>query len=87
MSRYQNKVFTTKTDEGKSYYGSFIPKDPIEEQIQYQHTARIGDRWDTLAYKYLRNASLWYVIANANNSLNGSMFIKPGTIITIPQLY
>lgn len=85
--RYQNKIFINKTDQGKSYYTTTIPVDSVEEEIQYQHKARMGDRWDTLAYKYLKNASLWYVIANANNSLNGSIFIKPGTIVIIPQIY
>ena len=47
----------------------------------------MGDRWDTLAYKYLGSATLWYVIANANNSLNGSIFIKPGNVIKIPETY
>ena len=87
MSRYQNQITIQKTDTGKSYYSSAIPDDPVEEQFQYQFETRMGDRWDTLAYKYLGSAALWYVIANANNSLNGSIFIKPGTIVTIPQLY
>lgn len=87
MAKYQNKITITKTDMGKSYYTSALPTDPAIEQIQYQHTTRMGDRWDTIAYKYLGNAALWYVIANANNSINGSMFIKPGTLITIPQIY
>jgi nucleoid-associated protein YgaU len=87
MPRYQNKIATTRTDAGKPYYTSAVPIDPALEQFQYQHQARIGDRWDTLAYKYLGNAALWYVIANANNSLNGSIFIKPGTLIIIPQIY
>lgn len=87
MARYQNRILINKNDEGKSYYTSAIPKNTVEEQFEYQYTARIGDRWDTLAYKYLKNASLWYVIANANDSLNGSIFIKPGTVITIPQIY
>lgn len=87
MARYQNRIFIDKTDEGKSYYTTAIPTTPIDEQFQYQHQARMGDRWDTIAYKYLGNASLWYVIANANNSLNGSIFIKPGTLIIIPQIY
>lgn len=87
MTRYQNKIFIDKTEEGKSYYTSAIPRDNVEEQFQYQHKARLGDRWDTLAYKYLKNAALWHVIANANNSLNGSIFIKPGTLVIIPQIY
>jgi nucleoid-associated protein YgaU len=87
MSRYQNQIGIQKTEAGKSYYSSALPTDAVEEQFQYQFEARIGDRWDTLAYKYLGSAALWYVIANANNSLNGSIFIKPGTIVTIPQIY
>lgn len=87
MSRYQNQISIEQTDAGKSYYSSALPSDPIEEQFQYEIEARIGDRWDTLAYKYLGSAALWYVIANANNSLNGSIFIKPGTLVTIPQIY
>lgn len=87
MPRYQNRINMVKTEEGKSYYSSALPANPVIEQFQYQIEARMGDRWDTLAYKYLGNAALWYVIANANNSLNGSIFIKPGTIVTIPQIY
>jgi nucleoid-associated protein YgaU len=87
MARYQNRIAITQTESGKTYYTSAIPVTPVEEQFEYQHEARIGDRWDTLAYKYLGNAALWYVIANANSSLNGSIFIKPGTLIIIPQIY
>ena len=87
MPRYQRTIIVKRTDEGKRYYSSAIPVDPIEDQVEYIHEARMGDRWDTLAYKYLGSATLWYVIANANNGLNGSIFIKPGTLITIPQNY
>lgn len=87
MPRYQNNIFITKTEEGNRYYSSVIPIDPVEDQIQYTYKARIGDRWDTIAYKYLGSAALWYVVANANNALNGSIFIKPGTVIIIPQTY
>jgi hypothetical protein len=87
MPRYQRNIVITKTDEGNRYYSSAIPVDPIQEQIEYTHKARMGDRWDTIAYKYLGSAALWYVVANANNGLNGSIFIKPGTIIIIPQTY
>lgn len=87
MSRYQNETFIRKTDTGKRYYSTVVPMNPIEETVEYTYTTRIGDRWDTIAYKYLGSAALWYVIANANNALNGSIFIKPGTVITIPNKY
>lgn len=86
MARYANTVRIEKTDEGKRYYSSALPNDPIQRNIEYKYTARLGDRWDTIAYKYLGSAALWHEVANANNSINGSIFIKPGTIITIPQL-
>ena len=87
MPRYQNNITVKKTEVGKRHYTSAIPSDPIEEQLEYNYKARMGDRWDTIAYKYLGSAALWYVIANANNGLNGSIFIKPGTTIIIPQDY
>ena len=87
MSRYLNNVSIKKTDEGKRYYSSAIPQDPTPELIEYVYEARMGDRWDTLAYKYFGSPALWYVIANANNAVNGSIFIKPGTLVIIPQGY
>lgn len=87
MARYINNLSIQTTDEGQRYYGSAIPVNPVTELIEYTYQSRVGDRWDTLAYKYLGNAALWYVIANANNSLNGSIFIKPGTTVIIPQTY
>lgn len=72
-------------ESGKRFYSSAIPEDPSSNPIEYTYKARMGDRWDTIAYKYLGNAALWYKVANANGGLNGSIFIKPGTIITIPE--
>ena len=85
--RYQTPLKIVRTDSGKRYYETVIPVDPKQERVVYQYTAGVGDRWDTLAYKYLGNAALWYVIANSNGGLNGSIFIKPGTIVTIPEQF
>lgn len=86
MARYKNVISVEKTDDGKRYYTSAMPADMLSQTVQYTYTARMGDRWDTIAFKYLGSATLWYVIANANNSLNGSIFIKPGTVIIIPEV-
>lgn len=86
MARYQNSITVKKTDSGKRFYSSAIPEDYNPTVIEYTYKARVGDRWDTIAYKYLGNAALWYKIANANGGLNGSIFIKPGTIIIIPEV-
>lgn len=87
MARYQNDLGVIRNETGKRYYSSAIPVDAVEYDVQYTHNARIGDRWDTIAHKYLGSATLWYVIANANGGLNGSIFIEPGKTIIIPENY
>lgn len=86
MAKYKNNILITTTDTGKRYYTSAIPSDDVKSSVTYQYTTRVGDRWDTIAYKYLGNAKYWYLIAQTNGGINGSIFIKPGTIITIPEV-
>jgi hypothetical protein len=84
--RYLEQAALLKLDAGKRYYGTVIPQNPVINQFPVTHQARMGDRWDTLAYKYLGNAALWYLLSNANDVVNGSIFIKPGTIVVIPEV-
>jgi nucleoid-associated protein YgaU len=87
MAKYINNITIVRTDEGKRYYTSAIPSGDVSKpSIEYKHKARMGDRWDTIAYKYLGDAKYWYVIARANGGANGSIFIKPGTTIVIPEV-
>ena len=85
MAKYINTVFFETMDSGKRYFTTAIPAAYNPDQLQYVHTARMGDRWDTLAYKYLGSPTYWYVIARANGGVDGSMFIKPGTQVIIPE--
>lgn len=84
MARYQDRIRIIKTKEGKRFYSTVLLEDVVAEEQTYEYTTRLGDRWDTIAYKYLGSASLWYVVARANGGANGSIFIEPGTVIKIP---
>lgn len=86
MARYTTFLTVKKTDSGKRYFDTVLPEPAKLRGNEVLYEAEMGDRWDSLAYKYYRNASLWYVIAKANNGLNGSIFIKPGTLVTIPEV-
>jgi nucleoid-associated protein YgaU len=45
----------------------------------------IGDRLDLLAFQYYNDATLWWVIAMANNNVTkGLMFPEPGIQLRIP---
>ena len=43
-----------------------------------------GDRLDSLAFKYYKNASLWWIIAQANQLGKGTLVIKSGLQVRIP---
>jgi nucleoid-associated protein YgaU len=45
----------------------------------------VGDRLDSLAYSYYKDATLWWVIAMANNNITkGALYPEPGTQLRIP---
>lgn len=84
MNRYDNPVVKT-TLQGKPYWkAKAYPNIPISESDVYVITS-IGDRLDLLAFQYYRDATLWWIIAMANNNAtNGFMFPEPGTQLRIP---
>lgn len=45
----------------------------------------IGDRLDLLADRYYGDVTMWWIIAQANHIGKGTLNIKPGTNIRIPQ--
>ena len=83
-SRYEFNQ-TKKTFDGKEVYkSSFIPNIPLRDDDIYVAT-ETGDRLDTLAYQYYEDASLWWIIAAANNIHNAPFGLVDGTILRIPQ--
>jgi nucleoid-associated protein YgaU len=84
MNRYDNPT-TLKTQQGKPYWKSkSYPNIPMSEFDVYVITT-VGDRLDSLAYQFYRDATLWWVIAMANNNATkGLMFPEPGTQLRIP---
>lgn len=86
MAKYINNIRVQKTDSGKRYYTTVVPSTPRLSDTPREYTTKVGDRWDTLAYEFYGTPTYWYKLAIANNYVNGSMFIKPGTTIKIPEV-
>lgn len=84
MTRYDNTI-TFITNEYEPYYKSkFYPNVPLSESDVYVITT-VGDRLDSLAYSYYRDATLWWVISMANNNITkGALYPAPGTQLRIP---
>jgi len=85
-SRYENNK-TKKLNDGRKVYRTKIyPNIPIRDDDIYVAT-ETGDRLDHLAAKYYRDASLWWIIAAANNIHNAPFGLQEGNILRIPQNY
>jgi phage tail protein X len=82
--RYDKNIIY-KTSDGKRYYkGKIYPNIPYSETDEYVITT-IGDRLDSIAYRYYGDSELWWVISVANNNItNGSMFPTPGIQLRVP---
>ena len=85
-SRYNNNTII-RSDEGKRVYKSRImPNIPLNPDDIYVMT-EYGDRLDLLAFQYYKNATLWWIIARANNIHDTSLALKEGIILRIPRNY
>ena len=83
--RYDNSTILTTPYTNRPYYkGKFYPNIPLSENDIYVITT-VGDRLDLLAFNYYKDATLWWVIAVANNNITkGALYPAPGTQLRIP---
>jgi hypothetical protein len=85
MDRYDNAIILKTEFTNRPYYkGKQYPNIPLSESDVYVITT-VGDRLDSLAYSYYNDATLWWIIAAANNNATkGALFPVPGTQLRIP---
>jgi phage tail protein X len=86
QSRYISNSIK-KTADGRTVFQSKIyPNIPPSDEDIFVAT-ETGDRFDTLAYQFYDDSTLWWIIACANNIHNASIGFAEGTILRIPQNY
>jgi nucleoid-associated protein YgaU len=85
MDRYTDTAILKTEYTNRPYYkGKFYPNIPLSESDVYVITT-VGDRLDNLSYSYYNDATLWWIIAAANNNITkGALFPVPGTQLRIP---
>lgn len=82
-SRY---ITCSRIREGSQEYLSTRPLLDIPEREDDRfHEVIAGERLDQLAYRYLGDAKLWWVLAEANDIAWG-LDLAPGTVLRIPSL-
>lgn len=86
LPRYVTNFEIALTNQGRRYYSTNIPSPIPRDIFEFIITAQDGDRFDSLAAQYYNDATKWWIIAKANNLLNGTMMIKGGTQLVIPAV-
>lgn len=82
--RYNPSINIKVRWDGKRYFGPRIyPPIPINNSDLFV-VVNETDYLDNLAFKYYKNPSLWWVIAQANNMGKGKMSVESGKQLRIP---
>ena len=84
MDRYKfTRIIKSKDTGNRVYKSTFYPKIKIENTDKFVYPID-GDRLENVAHRYYGDATLWWIIAQANNIRDGSFGLKPDKQIRIP---
>lgn len=84
MKRYYNIFKQFRWDGKQVFVTTNYPDIPISDSDIYI-ISNETDYLDTLAYKYYKDPSLWFLIALANNIGKGRLSVEPGLQLRIPM--
>jgi hypothetical protein len=85
MNRYSTPIITDTT-KGVRYTLTVLPTSIPTEDIPFYYEAKLGDRLDLISSAFYKTPKYWWVIAKANNLVNGSIAVQPGTRLFIPNI-
>lgn len=90
VSRYDRRTYVehTHVDGSKRYVWDLkdpITKSALDPESWTIHVVRQGEALDALAFEYLGDVRLWWVIADLNRDvLEDTLRIDPGTQLVVP---
>lgn len=85
MERYTTPLRIDRTKK-IAYYETVLLTDIPSEDIPFYYVVQDGDRLDSLSYKFYDTTENWWILAKANNLVNGSMAVPIGTRLFIPNI-
>ncbi len=83
MKRYARTQVKMDKSGMRVYSTTYYPRIPINNSDKFVRT-KDGDRLDTMAYRFYKDTSLWWIIAKANG-IRGKTTLEIGKIIRIPS--
>jgi len=83
MTRYIQQYIITRYDGKRVFKTIQYPVIPVTDNDIY-YIASEADRLDTIAFKFYKDVTYWWIIARANNLGHGSIGIPEGCQLRIP---
>lgn len=83
-------IFNVYQDDNDFYYYNLLQSIHFPQNLPdsyfVQYNVTYGDTWPYVSYKVYNNTKLWWVITLANNIVNPTESLAPGTILKIPNI-
>jgi hypothetical protein len=86
MNRYSTSLQKLQNGNSPKYYKSVVLNSVPSEDIPFYYTTKEGDRLDVLSNMFYKTPDYWWVLAKANNLVNGSFAVHAGITLYIPTL-
>ena len=83
MGRYDSTSITVNRKGERVRIPTLYPEIPLSDSDQFIFP-KDGDRLDNIAFKYYGDASLWWIIAKANELGKGRTILNPNFQIRVP---
>lgn len=85
MTRYNSQQNVKTRFDGKRFLGTRLYPSIKESDSDVIYITNDSDYLDTLAHKFYKDKSLWWIIALANNLGNGRLSVPGGLQLRIPM--
>ena len=85
MNRYNRDNNVKTRYDGKRFFGTRLYPSISEDENDIIYITKETDYLDSLAYKFYKDTTLWWIIALANNLGNGRLSVEPGIQLRIPM--
>ena len=83
MKRYTRTPVKMDKSGMRVYSTTYYPRIPLNNSDKFIRS-KVGDRLDTMAYRFYKDTSLWWIIAKANG-IRGKISLEIGKVIRIPS--
>ena len=82
--RYSKGSLKRKSDGVRYKESTIIPEIPVSTNDRYVEVS-VTDRLDLIAHTYYGDRNFWWIIAAANGIGKGTLYIKAGVILRLPD--